>query len=378
MSIIDISIEVIKMANKSNTSTSKSSAPKSTRSTTKAKTTTASTTKSTRSTHSTITTRKSLNKDLAIAIESAFGRKPKEVSGIENVFSAYYFSYLLRLVKGIFEFKAPDYWDTDFLLDSLLLNGVFAIFEHNSEPLALNCQPYGVNVYYKPTNFNIANPVLGTFSKQIGVDGAIIYLEEDPSYNASFRTIRPLLTKYAYQLAACDKCIDQSLMNSGVAAIFSAPNKKAAESFRAMYDDIAQGKPAVFMDTELGLQSQSTRPLQYTPAKDNFVCDKVQIEKRCIIEEFLTAIGVNNANTSKRERLNADEVNSNNDECYVATATWKRNLKETSDMARKLFPNLDCSLTIKDLSIIDNSPSKADAAGERENKEDDGNDDGEE
>ena len=354
------------MAN-SKSSTTKSSAPKSTRSTTNK-----STQAKTRSTRTTGASQlKNWNKEMAMALESAFGRKPTQVSGIENISSAYYFTYLLRLVKGIFEFKAPDYWDVDFLLDTLLLNGVFGIFEYGSEPLALNCQPYGVNVYYKPTDFNIANPVLGNFSKKIGVDGAIIYLEEDPAYNANFRTIRPLLTKYAYQLASCDKCIDQSLMNSGVAAIFSAPNKKAAESFRAMYDDIAQGKPAVFMDTELGLQSQSSRPLQYTPAKDNFVCDKVQIEKRCIIEEFLTAIGVNNANTSKRERLNADEVNSNNDECYVATATWKRNLKTTTDMAHKLFPNLDFSLTIKDLSIIDNSPSKADAAGEGEDKESD-------
>ena len=346
-------------------STTKSSAPK---------TTTRSTTNKSRTTRtksSTSSALKDWNKEMAMALEAAYGRKPTQVSGIENISTAYYFTYLLRLVKGIFEFKAPDYWDVDFLLDTLLLNGVFGIFEHGSEPLALNCQPYGVNVYYKPTDFNIANPVLGNFSKKIGVNGAIIYLEEDPAYNANFRTIRPLLTKYAYQLASCDKCIDQSLMNSGVAAIFSAPNKKAAESFRAMYDDIAQGKPAVFMDTELGLQSQSSRPLQYTPAKDNFVCDKVQIEKRCIIEEFLTAIGVNNANTSKRERLNADEVNSNNDECYVATATWKRNLKTTTDMAHKLFPNLDFSLTIKDLSIIDNSPSKADTAGEGEDNESD-------
>ena len=184
-------------------STTKSSAPK----TTTRSTTTKSTKSKSRSTRtsSNSSVLKDWNKEMAMALESAYGRKPKEVSGIENISTAYYFTYLLRLVKGIFEFKAPDYWDADFLLDTLLLNGVFAIFEHNSEPLALNCQPYGVNVYYKPTNFNIANPVLGNFSKKIGVDGAIIYLEEDPSYNASFRTIRPLLTKYAYQLASCDK-----------------------------------------------------------------------------------------------------------------------------------------------------------------------------
>lgn len=315
---------------------------------------------------------KNLIKDLSLAVQSAFGRKPTEVHGIDNISSAYYFQYLLRLTKGIFEISAPDYWDTDFLLNTLLLNGVFGIFEHNSEPLAMNCQPYGVNMYYKPTSFNIANPVLGNLNKTIGTDGAIIYLEEDPISGGQFRTIRPMLTQYAYKLAACDKCIDQSLMNSGVVAIFSALSKKVAESFKAMYDDIAEGKPAVFVDEELGLASSNSRNLQYTPAKDNYICDKVQIEKRCIIEEFLTAIGVNNANTDKRERLNSAEVNSNNQECYVATEVWRRNLKETTALAKKLFPSLEFSITIKNLSIIDKSASDTFAEKDLSKNDDDG------
>lgn len=304
---------------------------------------------------------KEVIKELTAALQSAFGKKPTEVSGQSNIASAYYFNYLLRLAKGIFEIKAPENWDTDFILNTLLLEGCFGIFENLSEPIAMNCQPYGVNMYYKATNFNIANPVLGTFSKTIGVDGALIYLEEVTTHSTSYKTIIPLLNKYAYQLAACDKCIDQSLMNSGVAAIFSASSNKAAQSYRKMYDDISEGKPAVFVDEALGLTSPNSRSLQYTPAKDNYICDKIQIEKRCIIEEFLTAIGVNNANTSKRERLNSDEVNSNNDECYISTAVWRRNLKETTEKAKKLFPNLDFSITIKDLSIIDNSPSNPSA-----------------
>lgn len=318
---------------------------------------------------------KNLIRDLSMALQSAFGRKPTEVSGIDNISTSYYFQYLLRLMKGIFDIKAPEYWDTDFLLDTLLLNGCFGIFEHNSEPLAMNCQPYGVNMYYKPTSFNIANPVLGTFDKTIGIDGALIYLEEEPTMGGQFRTARQFLTFYSYKLAACDKCIDQSLMNSGVAAIFSASSAKAAQSFREMYDDIAEGKPAVFVDTELGLATSNSRNLQYTPAKDNFVCDKVQIEKRCIIEEFLTAIGINNANTDKRERLNSAEVNSNNDECYIAVDVWRRNLRETTASALKLFPGLDFSLTIKDLSIIDNSASNRSAREDERGKDDEGGDD---
>ena len=317
---------------------------------------------------------KNLIKELSMALQSAFGRKPVEVSGIENISSSYYFQYLLRLTKGIFDIKVPEHWDSDFLLDTLLLNGCFGIFEKDSEPIAMNCQPYGVNMYYKPTSFNIANPVLGTFDRVIGESGALIYLEEDPTANGQFRTIRPLLSLYTYKLAACDKCIDQSLMNSGVAAIFSASSKKAAESYRAMYDEIAEGKPAVFVDEELGLTSNTSRNLQYTPAKDNFVCDKVQIEKRCIIEEFLTAIGVNNANTDKRERLNSAEVNSNNDECRVATEVWKRNLKETTAIANKLFPGIDVSITIREMSIIDNSVTTRSTSLKGENNDEKGGD----
>ena len=318
---------------------------------------------------------KDIIKDLTLALQSAFARKPADVSGLENAATSYYFNYLLRLTKGIFEVTSPEYWDADFLLDTLLLDGCFGIFENNSEPLALDCQPYGVNVYRKPTNFIIANPVLGSFSKTIGVDGAIVYLEEEIGVNSQYRTIRPLLTKYAYQLAACDKNIDQSLMNSGVVAIFSAASKKAAESFRAMYDDMSQGKPAVFVDEELGLGSPNSRNFQYTPAKDNYICDKVQIEKRCIIEEFLTAIGVNNANTDKRERLNADEVNSNNDECYIATAVWRRNLKDCVKAAKRVFPGLEFNIEIKEMSIIDNSPEKADPTDKGEKEDDERSDD---
>ena len=313
---------------------------------------------------------KNLIRDLSMALQSAFGRKPTDVSGIENISSAYYFQYLLRLAKGIFDIKAPEHWDTDFLLDTLLLNGCFGIFEINSEPIAMNCQPYGVNMYYKPTSFNIANPVLGTFDRTIGIDGSLIYLEEDPTSNGQFRTIRPLLSMYSHKLASCDKCLDQSLMNSGVAAIFSASSAKAAQSYRAMYDEIQEGKPAVFVDEELGLTSGTSRNLLYTPAKDNYICDKVQIEKRCIIEEFLTAIGVNNANIDKRERLNSAEVNSNNDELRVATEVWRRNLRETTKAANALFPSIDFSLTIKEMSIIDNSaPSGRQLPGGNSNED---------
>lgn len=51
--------------------------------------------------------------------------------------------------------------------------------------------------------------------------------------------------------------------------------------------------------------------------------------KRTIINEFLTKIGIANANYDKRERLNSDEVNQNNEETKAMISVIFDNLKES-------------------------------------------------
>lgn len=283
-------------------------------------------------------------------------KKRMEILNISRF--SYYVDYLARLLKAIFEIKVPEHWDDEFILNTLIYDGVFAIFNyHSTEPLAMNCQPYGVNMYYKPTHVNIANPVLGNLDLAIGEQCAIIYLEEAPrNMPVNYPSPMSIVYFYARKLLHIDQCIDSSLDNSTVTAIFQAPNKKSAESFKKMHADIRAGSPAVFIDEALDLSPGKS--LLYTPAKDNFICDIGQIHKRKVVEEFLTAIGINNANTDKRERLNQDEVNSNNDECLYGVEVWKRNLRTTTNKVKKLFPDLEFSLTIRETSIIDNSPRK--------------------
>ena len=124
-----------------------------------------------------------------------------------------------------------------------------------------------------------------------------------------------------------------------VTAIFQAPNKKSAESFKQMHKDIRSGAPAVFIDDSLDLSLGKN--LLYTPAKDNFICDIAQIEKRKVIEEFLNAIGINNANTDKRERLNQDEVNANNEFILVnIDHMYEERKKACEEINRKFGLNI--------------------------------------
>jgi hypothetical protein len=60
-----------------------------------------------------------------------------------------------------------------------------------------------------------------------------------------------------------------------------------------------------------------------------FVADKVHELKRSIMNDFLTTVGINNANINKKERLNSDEVNANNDEVKTIESVMFENIKES-------------------------------------------------
>ena len=64
------------------------------------------------------------------------------------------------------------------------------------------------------------------------------------------------------------------------------------------------------------------------------------------MSEFLTEIGVNNANTEKRERLTDNEVEANDSEIQLNAGYWLDNIKEGFDVANRLY-NLNLSISLK-------------------------------
>lgn len=79
-------------------------------------------------------------------------------------------------------------------------------------------------------------------------------------------------------------------------------------SFKKLFEDVEGYEPAVYADKGLNV-SEAIKVLETgaKPYMKELMDYKKQVE--C---EFLTALGINNSNTEKRERLITDEVNSNN------------------------------------------------------------------
>lgn len=266
-----------------------------------------------------------------------FTTNPKKVDPASSTYM-YYVDSLFRKAQSVYKFNGmPENWDYDYFTTVLLGDGIIAITDTAMGVLPLKCGVSGINVFNHPNRIIIANPILGNLEREIDSDGVLVKM------NYNYRSpIMPIVYKYATMLADCDGSIAVNLQNSKVAFIGFCTSKQQAQSMRLMYDEISNGSPAVFVKGD----QINAEQIYYNHVKENFIAGEVQILKRKIMSEFLTEIGINNANTDKKERLITDEANANNNEIQLNAGYWLDNIKEGLDKANEMF-GLDLSVELK-------------------------------
>lgn len=255
-------------------------------------------------------------------IQQYFNIQPSSVKGSANISTEYYKRMLYTKLYSVFKFNLPDSWKENFFRFWLFHYGSIAVIY--TERFGWIAQPYSIlehDLYYNPKKIQVYNqfikdPKVGV----IGVNAGVINLMDD------FFGLDDLITRYATKLASCDKSIDISLMNSNVTALFEAESKKQAEEVKEAYGKATQGEPLVTINKDV--MNGKTLTTLFPNVKNNFIVNDVLDARRSIMNEFLTEIGINNANTDKRERLNADEVNANNEETRAIVSVILDNLNK--------------------------------------------------
>lgn len=273
--------------------------------------------------------RKAYNIAYNDALRDFLREAPKDVDGVFNSSSLFYDYELLKLVFSAYEIKgAPDWWDYDYMMQTLFKEGFFCITDTAIGVVPLRCSYHGINVWGRPTEITVANPVLETFTRRLPDEAALVKLQYD------FRNIYPLIQRYSTQLAMCDSAVSVNLMNSKAAIICQAESKAQAATFQTMFDQISAGKPFVVIKEGMLKKDES---VIFLPVKQAYIADDVMILKRKIMNEFLSRIGINNANIDKRQRLNLDEVNANDEEIEAAGKHWIKTVNEGLKEANRLY-----------------------------------------
>lgn len=251
----------------------------------------------------------------------SFNRQPSQVKGEYNDSTQYYKRYLYNKVYSTLKFTLPTAWAQNYFRYWLFRYGSIAVIY--TREFGWIAQPYGIidlNLYYQPRkivvyNQNLKTPRVGL----IGANAGIIRLLDD------FYGLDDIVTRYAVQLAQIDRSINVNLMNCNVTAMFEAETKKQADEVKEAYGRASTGEPFVVLNKEVLKGKQITTLLPN--AGNNYIVDKLLTSRRTIINSFLTEIGIKNANYDKKERLNSQEVEQNNDETSAIISVIYDNVK---------------------------------------------------
>ena len=256
--------------------------------------------------------------------------------------------YLFQKAISVFEWELPASWDKSYFLYVLYCWGHIAIVQTNKfGVIPQACGLMGYNVFYRPTNAIITNPLLtGILQPRIGEECVVMKLQPD------YGGILDLVNYYANLMAEAAMAIGVNLANSKVATTFFTDKKAIAESYKKAYDAITAGQPMIVLGKDMARDDGSPAWENWTrDVKQSYIVTDLLSDLRKIEAMYDTDIGIPNANTDKRERLITDEVNANNIETYSKCALWLEQLQRSCEEARAMFDLPTLAVRWRDFSI---------------------------
>lgn len=260
---------------------------------------------------------------------------PSTAHAADNALTRYNFKYLFQRALSVFDFTIPAEWEKNFFLNTLY--GVGYLIIVNTDEFGKICQfgnVFGYDLYYQPSKASVVNPIFdekGINDKytdmRIWEECGLLRLS--PSYTG----ITAICEYYAELLATAQSSLQVNLLNTKFSYIFGAKNKQQAETLKRMYDDIASGKSAVFIDKSLYDENGNLTVATLTQDVSSvYIGGNLLNDIRNILNDFDSMIGIPNSNTQKKERLIVDEANMNNFETKALCYVWKEMLD--ADMKR--------------------------------------------
>lgn len=215
-----------------------------------------------------------------------------------------YFDRLMMIATSLFTWKGLDEigGNSRFLEQSLFEYGR-ACFVKDPELgyLSLNANPSDtLNIYRLPTKIQAWS--IG-YQKQYNLED-IVYIMNNELQKPTASTIE----LFAYRLYEAQRTIDVNLIAQKTPVLLEG-DVKSALTLKNAYMQYSGNIPFVYGNKNFDINQKINSIKTEAP----YLIDKITQHKHEILNECLTFLGIDNANTDKKERLITDEVESNND-----------------------------------------------------------------
>ena len=254
----------------------------------------------------------------------------------------FYFKWLLNKTASCFYIKnLPDTMDEFYIKQTLLLDGDIGITDFNDKIYAVNGAPSGQpDEYYVPTQYTVANPVLGSKIFTRGVDGAVVYNTALDKYLAG--GLYGLIDQTATLLADNIISINCNQINSRVTAVFTADSDAQAIAGEVILKKMYTGAPYQIVRSDI-IEKIGVNPIATSATSQNLT-ELVELNNY-IIANYFQSIGIKSNDIRKKAHILEDEINSQNNYLQISIleilTSWQRGFDEVN----KLY-NLDIQVEL--------------------------------
>lgn len=257
--------------------------------------------------------------------------KENEMSMLTN--NATYIDYLNRLrllATSLFTWENLDevagFGASRFLEQSLFDNGR-ACFVKDDELgfMVLKVNPSDkLNIYNLPTRVMAWS--IG-YEKNYDFDD-VVYIMNNELQLPTSQTINLI----AYRLYETERTIDTNLIAQKTPILIEGDTKTIL-TLKNVYMQYSGNTPFIFGNKQFDISNK----LNVLKTDAPYLIDKLTIHKHELWNEALTYLGIDNANTDKKERLITDEVESNNDLINFYLNCFYKTRKQACELINEKF-----------------------------------------
>jgi len=181
------------------------------------------------------------------------------------------------------------------------------------------------NIYNLPTKIQAWS--IGYTKNNIDFDDCVFVMNNE-LMKPTFETLHLM----SYRLYETERTIDTNLIAMKTPILIEGDTKTIL-TLKNVYMQYSGNVPFVFGNKQFDISNK----LNVLKTDAPYLIDKLELHKHEIWDECMTYLGINNANTDKKERLITDEVNSNNDLINYYLNCFYKTRKQACDLMKEKY-----------------------------------------
>lgn len=261
----------------------------------------------------------------------------KDIAGRLNEITVQnYYMRLQLLAQTMFKWEGlPDSVSARFL-ESVLYDHGWGLFFFDDQLGYLGLQGTiqgQLNHYREPIKYRAWSI---SYQKDLDADDCVLVRNNYGSIPTSLT-----LMMYAHRLAEVERTIDVNISQQKTPLAILCDEKQRLTMMN-IYKQYKGNIPVIFGDKSMSLDN-----FKVLKTDAPYVADKLMIYKHNLWNEAMTFLGINNANTDKKERLITDEAEANNGLVKSSANVMLTTREEAADKINKKY-GLNVSVTLRE------------------------------